>query len=165
MLKKIIIIATLVAGITACGSKSKSARDYNNDIIAQENILQPDAMATETNVKKYYDAGQYDSIAAEGERMENLVQKSIDKINAMPAPKAKGVDNFKAAMISYFTFIKSLFTNYKEYGRAGTDEERQEVFQRIQKSVSEKRDILNEMQAAQRKFADDNGFKLEAKTY
>jgi hypothetical protein len=165
MLKKSILIATLVAGMAACKSTSKEARNYNNDIIAQEKILQPEAMATENNVKRYYDEGRYDSIAAEGEKMERLVQKSIDEINAMPAPKAKGVDNFKTAMIRYFEFIKSLFTNYKEYGRAGTDEKRQEVFLEIQNSVSKKRDILNEMQAAQRKFAEDNGFKLEAKTY
>lgn len=166
MLKKLIIIATLAAGITACGgSNAKSARDYNNEIITQEKILEPEVTATENKVKEYYEAGQFENIAAAGEKMETLVQKSIDEINDLPVPKAKGVDNFKAAMIKYFKFIKSLYTNYKEFGRADTEEKRQEILQEIQKSVSGKGEILSEMQAAQRKFADDNGFKLEAKTY
>ena len=165
MLKKLIIITTLVAGMTACKSNSKSARDYNNDIIAQENILLPEATATDSKVAKFYEAGQYDSIAAAGEKMESLVQKSIDEINSMPVPNAKGVDDFKAAMIRYFKFIKSLFTNYKEYGQADTDEKRLEKTLQIQKTVSEKKDVHNEMQGAQRKFAEANNFKLERQTY
>lgn len=166
MLKKLIIIATLVAGMAACKpNNSKAARDYNNDIIAKENILEPDVMAAESNVAKYNEAGQFDSIAAVGEKMESLVQTTIDEINALPVPKAKGVDDFKAAMIRYFRFIKSRYTNYKEFGQAGTDEKRQEVLLKIQNMVSQKQDILNEMQAAQRKFAEANNFKLERQTY
>ena len=163
MLKKLIIITTLVTGMAACKSDSKSARNYNNDIIAKENSLTPEVTVTESNVKKYYDAGEYDSLAAAGENMESLVQRSIDEINAMPVPKAKEADNFKTSMIRYFTFIKSLYTTYKEFGRAGTDEKRQEKLQEIQKIVSQKQDILTEMQGAQRKFAEANNFKLEKK--
>jgi hypothetical protein len=165
MLKKLIIIATLVAGTAACKSNSKTARDYNNDIIAQENILEPEVTATESNVKRYYEAQQYDSVAAAGERMEGLVQKSIDDIKALPVPKAKGAADFKAAMIKYFVFIKSLYTGYKEFGLADSDEKRQEKLQEIQKIVSEKQDVLTEMQGAQRKFAMDNNFRLERKKY
>ncbi|HMK25314.1 MAG TPA: hypothetical protein VK483_04725 [Chitinophagaceae bacterium] len=161
MLKKLIIIATLVAGMAACKSNSKAARDYNNDIITQENILVPEVTTTETNVKRYYEEAQYDSIAAAGERMEGMVQKSIDAINAIPVPKAKGVADFKAAMVRYFTFIKSMYTNYKEYGQAGSDEKREEVLQKIKNTVSQRQDYLNEMQGAQRKFAAANNFKLE----
>ena len=164
MLKKLIIIATLVAGMTSCKSNSKTARDYNNEIIAKENNLEPEVTATESNVKRYYEAAQYDSIAAAGERMENLVQKTIDEIKSLSAPKVKGAADFKAAMIRYFAFIKSLYTGYKEFGQA-TEEKRQEKLQEIQKIVGEKQDILTEMQGAQRKFAEANNFKLERKTY
>jgi hypothetical protein len=165
MLKKLIIITTLVAGMAACKSNSKAARDYNNDIIGKESILEPEITATESNVKKYYEAGEYDNLAAAGEKMESLVQKNIDEIKAMPVPKAKGADSFKAAMIRYFTFIKSLYTTYKEFGLAGTDEKRQEKLQEIQKIVGEKQGILSEMQGEQRKFAEANNFKLGTKTY
>ncbi len=163
MIKKLIIIATLVAGLDACKSKSKAAYNYSSDMVAKENNLRPEVRATESNVKKYYEAGQYDSIAVAGENMENLVQKTIDEINAMPVPVAKEADKFKAAVIRYFIFIKSLYMDYKEYGRAVTVEKRQEIMLDIQKIVSQKQDHLDEMQDAQRKYAEANGFKVKAK--
>lgn len=163
MLKKLIIIATLIAGLAACKPESRAAYNYSNDIVAKENSLQPEVTATENNVKKYAVAGQYDSIAAAGENMERLLQKKIDEINAMPVPKAKEADNFKAAVIRYFKFIKSLYTGYKEFGRAVTDEKRQEIMLEIQKIVSQKQDNLDDMQRAQRKYAEANGFRLERK--
>ena len=163
MLRKLIIFATLVAGLAACKSKSKAAYNYSSDIVAKENSLRPEVRATESNVTKYYEAEQYDSIAVAGENMESLVQKTIDEINAMPVPKAKEADNFKAAVIRYFTFIKSLYTDYKEFGRASTDEKRQELMLDIQKIVSQKQGHLDEMQKAQRKYAEANGFKVKTK--
>ncbi len=161
MLKKLILIATLVTGMAACKSNTKAARDYNNDIIVMERSLEPEAAATESNVKKYYEAEAYDSITAAGEKMEGLVQKSIDEINALPVPDANGAAEFKAAMIRYFTFIKKRYTGYKEFGSAGTEEIRQEKLQEIQKMAGQKKEVLDDMQGAQRKFAGANNFKLE----
>lgn len=163
MLKKLIIIATILTGFAGCSSRAKSAVKYNNDIIAMENSLQPDVEATENKVSKYFDSGQYDSMAIAGEKMEVIVQKKIDEINAMPMPDAKDVSSFKAAVIEYFKFIKSLYTDYKQYGLAGTEEKRLEVAQDIQKLVNRKQDALDDLQSAQRKFASANGFKLEKK--
>jgi hypothetical protein len=154
MLKKLIIIATLVAGFAACKPKSKAAYNYSNDIVTKEKSLRPAVMSTESKVKLYYGAGRYDSIAVAGEKMESLVQKTIDEINSMPVPKAIEADNFKVAVIRYFTFIKGLYTDYKEFGLAATDEKRQEIMQDIQKIVREKQENLNDMQKAQRKFAE-----------
>lgn len=163
MLKKLIIIAALPVCFVACSSRAKSAVNYNNEIIAKENSLQPDVEATENNVGKYFNAGQYDSIAIAGEHMEGIVQKKIDEINTMPAPDAKNIGSFKAAVIEYFKFIKSLYTDYKEYGRADTEEKRAQVALDIQKIVNRKQEALNDLQSAQRKFADANGFRLEKK--
>lgn len=93
--------------------------------------------------------------------MENQVQKKIDEINAIPLPKAKEADNFKAAMLSYFTFIKSLFTGYKNYGLAKTDEERQQIAIDQQKLVAEKQSVINEIQRVQKNYAEANGFKVQ----
>ena len=161
MLKRIIIITALFAGITACNSKSKSARDYNNNIIAEERSLQPEEQTIEDNVKKYYDAGQYDSIALAGGHMEEVVQKSIDEIDALPVPKTNGVEIFKAAVIQYFKFFKSIYTIYKEYGLAGTDERRTEIMTELQKLTSQKQEVVNDLQRAQRKYAGDNNFRME----
>jgi hypothetical protein len=163
MLKKLIVLAALPVCIAACKSRAKSAVNYNNDIIAKENSLQPEVEVTENKVAKYFDAGKYDSIAAAGKYMEEIVQKKIDEINALPIPDAKGIGSFKAAVIDYFKFIKSLYTGYKEYGLADTEEKRTEVALDIQKIVNRKQDALNDLQSAQKKFADANGFRLEKK--
>ncbi len=163
MLKKLIVIAALPVIFVACSSRAKSAVDYNNKIIALENSLQPDVEATENSVAKYFDGAKFDSIAVVGGRMEGIVQKKIDEINAMTAPDAKNVNTFKSAVIDYFKFIKSLYTDYKEYGLADTEEKRAEVALDIQKIVNRKQDALNDLQSAQKKFADANGFRLEKK--
>lgn len=163
MLKNLTIIAALALGLAACNSRAKSAVKYNNDIIAMENSLQPDVETTENKVAKYFDAAQYDSIAVAGGHMEGIVQKKIDEIGAMPMPDAKEVNSFKAAVIEYFKFIKSLYTDYKEYGMAGTEEKRMQIAQDIQKLINRKQEALDDLQSAQRKFASANGFKLEKK--
>ena len=73
----------------------------------------------------------------------------------------KEADNFKRAMLKYFQYIKSLYTNYKNWGNAETVEERDVIVLAIQKLVRDKEKVITEMQGAQRKYADVNGFKLE----
>jgi phospholipase/lecithinase/hemolysin len=163
MLKKLIIFIAIITGFAACNPRGKSAANYNNSIIEKENSLQPDVEATENNVAKYFNAANYDSIAVAGERMEGIVQKKIDEINAMPTPDAKNIGSFKAAVIEYFRFIKSLYTDYKEYGLADTEEKRMQVALDIQKIVNRKQEALDDLQSAQRKFAEANGFRLQKK--
>ncbi len=93
--------------------------------------------------------------------MEALVQKTIDEIKNIPVPDAKEADGFKKSTLRYFDYMKSLYTTYKNLGLAQTDEDRQEEVTRLQKLVGEKQSAINEMQAAQKKFADANGFRIE----
>lgn len=159
MFKKLFFIALLFTGLVAC--KSKGAYNYSESIVAKEKSLEPEIQATEKNVEKYLTASQYDSVAIAGERMEKLVQQKIDEINALSVPKAKDVDNFKAATIRYFNFIKSMYAGYKNLGKAATEEDRQQVIADLQKLVGEKQAVVDEMQKAQKKYADANGFKVK----
>ena len=159
MFKKLLLIALLFTGLVAC--KSKGAFNYSQTIVAKEKSLEPEIRATEKNVEKYLTAAQYDSVAIAGEKMEKLVQQKIDEINALSVPKAKETANFKAATIRYFNFIKSMYAGYKNLGKAATEEDRQQVIADLQKLVSEKQAIVDEMQKAQKKFADANGFKVQ----
>jgi hypothetical protein len=55
--------------MAACKSNSaKTARDYNNNIIAQETILLPEATATDSKVARFYEAGEYDSYCSSGRK-------------------------------------------------------------------------------------------------
>jgi len=159
MAKKLFFIALLFTGLVAC--KSKSAYKYSEDIVTKERSLTTPIETTEDKVEKYIAARQYDSIAIAGEDMEKLVQQKIDEINSMPVPDAEGADDFKTASIRYFKYIKSLYTGYKNLGEAETEEARQEVVDELQKLVKDKPSVISDMQAAQRKYADANGFKVK----
>jgi len=137
MLRKVIIAAILFTGILSCG-KSKSGFKYSEELVAIEKSLAPDIEATETKVERFATNGEYDSVVAAATRMESLVQKKIDEIDKKPLPKAKGVEDFKAAVMRYFGYIKSMYTAYKKWGAAATEEERQAELDAMQKLVEEK---------------------------
>jgi hypothetical protein len=159
MLKNLFIITVLITSLAAC--KSKSAFKYSEDIVAKERSLTSEIQSTETKVGNYITANHYDSVAVAGERMEKLVQQKIDEIDAMPVPKAEEADNFKAATLRYFKYIKSLYTSYKDLGNAQTDEGRQDVISVLKKLVADKSTVLKEMQGAQARYAKANGFKVQ----
>jgi hypothetical protein len=162
-MKNVSLAVILLFAIAGCNSKAKMARDYNNAIVMKDNGLMPAVTACEEKVKKYYEASQYDSIAIEGKRMEDVIQGNIDEINKMTVPDVKNVDKFKRAYLEYFKFVKGLYTNYTSYGMAATDEKRQEVLKDIQDNEGRKQEVLNDLQKAQREFADANNFKIEKK--
>jgi hypothetical protein len=159
MRKNLFLIAILFTGLVAC--KSKSAFNYSQDIVAKERSLTADINATEDKVEKFATAQQFDSVAAVSERMENLVQKKIDEIMAMKVPKAKEADNFRDAALRYFKYIKSIYTAYKEVGKAPTAEERAKLAEEMQEVAGKKEEVVSDMQKAQRKYAEANGFKVE----
>jgi esterase/lipase len=159
MFKKFLIAILFVAGITGCNSKS--AYNYSEKIVAMEKSLLPDIEKTESSVEKFVKAEQYDSIAAAGARMEGLVEKKIKEIESMSVPKAKEAASFKEATLNYFKYIKKMYTGYKEWGNAATDEEREEKLSEIMEFLEGKQKAIDDMQKVQRKFADANGFKVQ----
>ncbi len=161
MLKKLIFAALLLTAFAAC--KSKSAFNYSQDFVKKEKSLLPDITATEDNVKKYMEKELYDSIAFAGEKMEKLVEVKIKEIKDNPAPDAKEGENFKEAGIRYFSFIKSMYSIYKKFGEAKTPEARDVELKNIIALTNKKNAAIEDMQRAQKSYADANGFKLENK--
>ncbi len=159
MLKKIFAFALLTTLLAACGSKS--ALNYNQEISDKENSLEPAILETESNVKRYMNASEYDSVAVAGAAMEEKAAKVLEEVKALKTPNAKGIDEFRSAVINYFTFIKDVYASYKNVGNAPTEEVRAEEWQKFQVLLERKDEITQEMQASQRKFADDNGFKIK----
>jgi hypothetical protein len=159
MLKKILLITLLPLLFVAC--KSKKAYYYSEDIVKKERSLAPDIERTENSVKEYLDGQQYDSIAIVSERMEKLVDNKLEEIKAMNPPSVKEADNFKQAAIRYFAFMKSVYTTYKEIGGAQDSETRQAAILKFSDIEEQKNKAVADMQRAQKKYADANGFKIE----
>lgn len=160
-MKNFFLVALLFAGIAACKPGSDAALQYNQYIVEKDNSLQAEEQVIEDKVGVFYNQGSYDSIAVAGEHMEKVLQKAIDEINAKPVPKAKGIEEFKAAVLKYFTFRKGIYTVYIQYGRAETDEKRAEMENIRNELVGQRDAVTNEMQDAQSIFSKANGFKMK----
>jgi hypothetical protein len=158
-MKKIFIACLLVTALAAC--KSKSAYTYCKDFLAKEKSLMPDIEKTEANIKTYFAADEFDSIAVAGEKMEKLVDNTIQGIQKEPAPDVKQGAEFKQAGIKYFEFIKSMYTAYKNYGHTPTPDGRDEEMKKLMDIVSHRQDAINDIQNAQKKYADANNIKLD----
>ena len=154
------LAAIVLTGLASCGAK-KTAFNYSQDFVKKEQSLLPHITSTENNVERFVAAEQYDSIAVAGEKMEGLVDDALQDVKKAPAPDVKEGENFKEACIKYFAFIKSMYSGYKDFGKAATATEREAVKTRLLEIINGKEAAMSAIQTAQQKFADANGFKLE----
>lgn len=156
-----IILSSALFILLLIGCNSKSAYRFSEDIVAKEKSLLADITKTEDKVEQYAAAEQYDSVAIAAAYMEGLVQKKIDEIEAMPLPKANKAAEFKAAALRYFKFIKSLYTGYKDWGNAASEEVRAAIFEDLKQIDKNKEVAVDEMQIAQKQYAEANDLKME----
>lgn len=161
MFKQLITAAIMLVTISACNSDTKSAFQFSQDIVNLERSLIDDVGKTEDAVKQFISYEQYDSMAIVSARMESLIDDKLQQVKALKAPKVKEADNFKAASVRYFEFMKSMYTGYVKYGKAATQEERDVIMEELQEIVGNKNAAISDMQTAQRKFAEANNFKVE----
>lgn len=160
MLTRIIIFTCIIISIASC--KGKNAFNYSQDFVKKEKSLLPAINETEEKVERYIEKEQYDSIAIAGQKMEDLVSSKIKEVRAEPVPDVKEGENFKEACVRYFEFIKSMYAGYKNYGKATTKEQRNAEMEKLIEITNKKKDAINAIQQAQKKYADANGFRLES---
>lgn len=160
MLRKSLLILLLAVTFVSC--KTKIALKFNQEIVNKEQVLLPDITLTEEKIGKYFEHQQYDSISIAGEKMAQKIQKAIDEIKALHTPDIAEAENFKAAYLRYFAFMKSAYTTYENYGKATTDEARNLKVEELQTIVGRRQTITNEVLSAQKKFAVANGLRLES---
>jgi hypothetical protein len=160
-MKLIFSIVTVLIVIASCNSKSKSAYSYSESIVKKEKDLVPSINKTEANVERFINTGNYDSISLAGANMEALVNAKILEIENAPAPTAIGAEEFKQAAIQYFSFMKSIYTGYKDLAGQQDDAGRLVVQDKLVKLMGRKQAAVEAMQAAQRRFAAANGFNIK----
>ncbi len=160
MIKNIALGLILVCSLIAC--KSKEAFNYSEDFVKKEKSLEPSIEKTEKDLEALIAEEKFDSVAIVAEQMESKVQAVLAEINTAPAPDAEGGEKFKVDVKKYFEFIKSIYTNYKTYGKATNQEARDVEIERLQALVARGEEVTKTMVAAQEVYAKANGFKLES---
>jgi hypothetical protein len=161
MLKKLFIAVIVLTCFASC--KTKSAFNYNQDFVAKEQSLVPEITKTEGKVESFLAKEQFDSIGAAGEKMEKLVDAQLQKISEEKAPDVPGSDDFKKACVQYFSFIKSMYTGYKNFGYAKSADERTAEMSKVRDVINGKTEQIMAIKTAQTKFASANGFRIEEK--
>jgi len=141
--------------------KSKTALDFSEAIVDREKSLETDIMKTEARVKDFIIAGQYDSMAIVSGKMEKLVDTKLNEIKGLSTPDLKFAGDFKSDAIEYFTYMKSVYTCYVKFAKAGTDELREKEYSNLQEIVNKKNMVITKMRDSQKKFAEANGFRLK----
>lgn len=159
MLKNTLSFIIVIFILSGC--KSKNAFNYSQNFVKKELSLVPSVEETEKKVAAFIEKEQYDSIVVEGAKAEKLIDNVIVEIRDTPAPDAKDGERFKADIIKYFEFMKSVYTTYREFGSAPNEEERNNVVVKLQKIVANRQGVTNKIQASQRSFATANGFKIK----
>lgn len=158
-MKHLVYLILLLATFSSCGSKSSAFR-FSQDIVKKEQSLVKDIERTEDQVFKFANENKYDSIAVVATRMEKLVDDRLQEVQRLPLPDAKEADAFKKAAVNYFSYLKSVYTAYKNFGLATTEEARDKERTHLLKIVDEKNEAVNAMQRMQKKYAAVNGFKV-----
>ena len=155
------IFTIAVVCFFAVGCKSITAKKYNDMIVGKQKSLTAAINENEPKLKNYFANYEYDSIASISSRMVTTIDSMIQDIKKKPAPKVTQGENFKKAALSYFDYMKILYTAYKNYGSQTSPEGRivgREVIARV---TTEEDLMIAQLREAQRIFAKDNGFKIK----
>lgn len=162
MFKKLLFIGIMIVIFSGCKSGSAdSAYEYSQSLVTKGKLIGPIVEAAEKKIDRFGAANKFDSVGATGEYIEDLLQKLITEITNTPVPNAKDADKFKAATLRYYNFIMSIYTGYKNLGKAGTPDARDKIVSELLNLYKGKQAALEELRRAQREFADANGFKLQ----
>lgn len=159
MKPKLFAFLLLLGGITGCGPKS--AFNYSEAIVRIEKSMEPDAKTADEELGRLLMNGNYDSAVVVTRRMENLVAGKQKEVEQLEMPRVKEADNFRRAAIRYFSYIKGLYTAYKRYAMQTNEEDRETERKRLLRIIEDKSDAIENMQRAQRKYAEANGFRIK----
>ena len=155
------VVTIITIALLAAGCKSKIAIDYNDMIVDKQKGLGKSMDEAGPLLKSYFASYQYDSIATVSARMEMKIDTIIRDIAKRPAPRVNQGENFKKAALHYFSYMKSIYTSYKNYGLQNSPEGRQIQLQIMSMIINNEGKMIADMQKAQKIFAKDNGFKIK----
>lgn len=159
MIRKILAALTVAAVLTSCNSKS--AFKYNQDFVAKERALTPDLEKTETDVARFAQGQQWDSVSAVAGRMKGKIEAQITAIKNTPAPDANGGEKFKSAVVDYFDYVRKLYVEYQTVADAKTPEDRLAEVGKMQELAAQKEAVAAKIRAAQQEYAKANNFQIE----
>lgn len=163
MKKKYFAFASFVIIVlSACNNDSKKAFEYNEMLAQKERSLGPQITAAETRIGENFAKNNMDSVKILSDAMVTTFQKAIDDLDKSPVPDGiKGGENFKQSMISYFKDLKAVYDAYAVLAIQKDSINIKNESDRLVDVINNKNEAVKKIIAAQKKFAQENRFKIE----
>ena len=156
---KVLPYLFILSILTACSGQS--AVKYNNMVVEMDSELKPAMESAESQIGKYAEIPQWDSVGAVSKRMEALVDTKLERITKKDPPDVAGADEFKREVIRYFKYIRDIYTSYGRLAAQSTEQARLKEYERFVEMVKSKRQVAEAFQAALQKFTRANNIRTE----
>lgn len=161
MKMKLQVISAALSLLVLASCKDKSAFEYSQSIVRIEKSMEVQMIASENSIGDFFEREVYDSALVASQRMEALADSKLKEVEALKVPDAKEANSFRSAAIRYFSYIKSIYTAYKDYSLQASVEDRQAAGIRLLEVTNKKDEVIRDMQNAQLRYAKANGFRIE----
>ena len=152
-------LAFLLVSILSC--KSKPAFDYSESVVSIERSLGPALISSQKKIIESFQENRMDTILAVSRRVVGIIDGKIEEIKSLKLPDVKEGENFRSATLRHFTNLRNAYAGYGQIAMQPTDEAKEAERQKVLRIEQEGRISLGEMQRAQRKYAEANGFKVK----
>lgn len=151
--------------LLSCTSTKKENAEtpmqFSEKIVNAEIQLSEPLAKAEQNIRAQADSADYEGMGKTAAGAEKLVQEKIDEIEKLSVSDFKGGEDFQKSAINYFEYIKSIYTTYKNIGEAENEGVRLAQTRQMDTILATQKNVITMMQAAQDKFAIENGFQVE----
>ncbi len=141
--------------------KSKTAFDYNQQIVKIETEFSAAIGKADNKISRFLAEGKNDSAELMSHEMEMQADKRLKEVQNLDAPDVEEAGNFKKEAVQYFSYLKSIYTAFKKFSMAQTDDAKEKERLRLIKIVKDKEKATKSLQVAQQKFASANHFRIE----
>lgn len=168
MKQLLIITLSIFICLASCKSKTNDTNDkpataseYYEKVVDLEESMSEPILTTEAAIKARGDKGDYAGVADAARAMEDTVDIRIKAIENMGSVGLGG-DDFKIVAKRYFEYIKSIYTGYKKIGEAKDEKERTKAAEEMTKIINGQQPVMENLKAAQTKYAAANHFTISA---
>lgn len=142
---------------TAVPGQAYTPAQLNERIVALESSLEEPMLKAEAEIKVRGDRGNVEGVKQSAKAMEDSIQLRIDDLKKL-SPVGVGGEDFKLVATRYFDYMKEIYTTYRQLAESKSEKEQNEKAKHMTDLMNAQPGVLNNLRAAQQKYAADNGF-------
>jgi len=164
MLRSFIVITFLITGLSAAAQKPTTALELNNYFATINDTLYASGREWGAELGNIYKNKDFSSLVPLRKKLELFITHKQTELQKMK--DIGGSEEFRLAMLDFLAFenkmIKEAFVTFENLNNKSTDEEVKKTLDQLTELAKNENAVLQKVNAAQLKFAEKNGFTIEA---